>query len=65
MTIVEQIIARRQQVGLRLAFESPGRDDVFVCYPKDQAAKVEWLAKAQAAGWKRANLETDAQAEGH
>jgi hypothetical protein len=52
MTIQEQIMAKR--LGLRLAFIVPGRKDVFVCYPKDEASKAAWLATAERQGWKLA-----------
>jgi hypothetical protein len=52
MTIQEQIMAGRQQADLRLAFIVPGRDDPFVCYPKDETSRDAWLAKAEQQGWR-------------
>jgi hypothetical protein len=52
MSIQERVMAWRQQADLRLAFIVPGRDDPFVCYPKDEVSRTEWLAKAEQQGWR-------------
>jgi hypothetical protein len=64
MNIQEQIMRGRAQQGLRLTFIIPGRLDVFVCFPKDDASAAEWMAKAQKRGWVLADDEA-ASCSGH
>ncbi len=50
--IVMAAIARRIDSGLVLRFTNTGdRPEPFVCYPKDDAQKAEWLRNAAARGW--------------
>lgn len=51
MSIQEQIMQQRAADGLKLTFRIPGRQDLFVCYPKDDASKARWLANAETNGW--------------
>lgn len=53
----EQILAlamkNRTNKGLRLEWFIPSDNRNFTAYPKDDAQKQAWLAKAEADGWKR------------
>ena len=51
--MIAQVIAARTASRLALMFEIPGRDDVFTCYPKDEASKQKWLEQAKSKGWTR------------
>jgi hypothetical protein len=52
---LQQVMERRQQQGLRLAFITPDRPEPFVCYPKDESQKQRYLASAKRQGWVLAN----------
>ncbi len=49
---LQRVIAARTATGLVLMFEVPG-PEIFTCYPKNQADKFNWLARAEAKGWVR------------
>ncbi len=50
--ILQRVIAARVAAGLILMFEVPG-PEIFTCYPKNEADKRRWLARAEAKGWMR------------
>jgi hypothetical protein len=54
-SIVAAVMAKRTEAGLVLRFVIPDRADIFVCYPKDDAQKIAWLANAARKGWKVAS----------
>jgi hypothetical protein len=55
MTIEEMLataVKRRAEKGLKLTFITPDSSEPFVCYPKDEAQKVAWIASSERKGWK-------------
>lgn len=50
--ILPWVIVARVAAGLVLMFEVSG-PEVFTCYPKNEADKHKWLARAEAKGWVR------------
>ena len=42
---------RRAAQGLKLQWFIPSEGRTFTAYPKDEAQKQAWLAKAEAKGW--------------
>jgi hypothetical protein len=49
--ITSVAMQRRAAQGLKLKWFIPAENRVFTAYPKDEAQKQAWLAKAEAYGW--------------
>jgi hypothetical protein len=49
--IMSMALQRRTAQGLRLQWFISSEGRTFTAYPKDEAQKQAWLAKAEAKGW--------------
>ena len=49
--IMGAALHRRAAQGLKLQWFIPSDGRTFTAYPKDEAQKQAWLAKAEAKGW--------------
>jgi hypothetical protein len=49
--ITSLAMQRRAAQGLKLQWFVPAENRVFTAYPKDEAQRQAWLAKAEAYGW--------------